>query len=210
MAEISTVSPPVRQAIEDFGALGHLLHEVDGVEEPTDGQWAVCVCFICDQLDDLLAMAEPSGYSDPGELLDPMGTDEPLLTHMALIAEQRRSQGDKRFTRRLVAWLRKGADHEEREHRFLLRAKGKRERWPWNAVGAMGRSGGSMFAMKTGCLRPLERRFRATMVRARSLAHLLQLKRRFESRVLILKDLFNFSEWNFKFLVPREFRSRLK
>jgi hypothetical protein len=184
ITELIACSAGFRGAAELFQQQADALHEIDrGLSDPlaspaegsvhsgrdahTEGEWALAICALGDQLDDLVAMAEPSGFADPGELLDPAGSLEPLLGHMARLAEVAAKRGDGRFTSELLAWLRRGAEREERERRFLRRAYKRLARWPWNASGAMGRVAAADYPMIFGRLLPVERYFRAAMVRAR-------------------------------------------
>lgn len=109
---------------------------------------------------------------------------EPLLGHIARIAAVMAGRGDPRMTPELLTWLERGAEREERERGFLRRADERPARWPWNATGAMGRVGATAYLMTYGALLPLERRFRASMVRARSLASSERAGRTASRRVL--------------------------
>lgn len=168
LVELAAFWPPVRSALADLVLTEDRLDAARSADScALDGEEALASCHLYAVLDDLLAMAEASGFADPGELLDPDGSRQPLLDHLAVLAALRAEQVHPQCTPRVLRWLCRWAEREAREERFRLRQQARAARWPFSATGAMGCLGCLRFPMRYGHLQPLERRFRAVMVKAR-------------------------------------------
>ncbi len=158
--------PPASRA---FRALRCLADDAGVGTDEAD--WPLAACTVHAQLDQLLAMAEPSDWADPGFLLDPCGDDGTQLGRLLHIARAYHRHGDKRADERHVTWLASAATNEEGPRGWQRQRERRLADWPFNATGTMDSGGDESLPMIVGALSAIELRFRAEMAHA---AHALR------------------------------------